>query len=92
MILRRLAQHLREQNWTAISIPFGLLAKGVVLGLQVASEYAARSADRGCVLYSQRLRAGLRSKATNCQQLIESHRGVVTRAVRAVDLSMEPWA
>lgn len=34
MILRRLAQNLREQNWTAISIEFVLLVLGVYLGIQ----------------------------------------------------------
>lgn len=34
MILRRLAQNLREQNWTAIAIEFVLLVLGVYLGIQ----------------------------------------------------------
>lgn len=37
MILRRLPQNLREQNWTAISIEFVLLVAGVFLGIQVAN-------------------------------------------------------
>lgn len=37
MILRRLAQNLNEQNWTAISIEFVLLVLGVFLGIQVAN-------------------------------------------------------
>jgi hypothetical protein len=34
VILRRLAQNLREQNWTAIAIEFVLLVVGVYLGIQ----------------------------------------------------------
>lgn len=37
MILRRLAQSLKEQNWTAIWIEFVLLVLGVFLGIQVAN-------------------------------------------------------
>lgn len=37
MIMRRLAQNLREQDWTAISIEFVLLVAGVFLGIQVAN-------------------------------------------------------
>jgi hypothetical protein len=37
MILRRLAQNLRDQNWTAIAIEFVLLVAGVFLGIQVAN-------------------------------------------------------
>ncbi len=33
MILRQLAQHLKEQEWTAIIIEFVLLVVGVFLGI-----------------------------------------------------------
>lgn len=37
MILRKLSQSLKEQNWTAIWIEFVLLIVGVFLGIQVAN-------------------------------------------------------
>ena len=37
MILRRLSQSLKEQNWMAIAIEFVLLVLGVFLGIQVAN-------------------------------------------------------
>jgi hypothetical protein len=42
MILRRLAQNLREQNWTTITIEFVLLVVGVFLGIQAANWNEAR--------------------------------------------------
>ena len=45
MILRRLAQSLKEPNWTAIWIEFILLVVGVFLGIQV-SNWNAERADR----------------------------------------------
>ena len=42
MILRRLSQALREQNWTAITIEFVLLVLGVFLGIQAANWNEAR--------------------------------------------------
>lgn len=45
MILRRLSQSLKEQNWTAIWIEFVLLVVGVFLGIQVANWNEER-ADR----------------------------------------------
>jgi len=42
MILRRLAQQLREQNWIAIFIEFVLLVLGVFLGIQAANWNEAR--------------------------------------------------
>jgi hypothetical protein len=46
MIMRRLAQQLREQNWTAISIEFVLLVLGVFLGIQVANWNDDRKAQQ----------------------------------------------
>ncbi len=37
MILRRLVQNLRKQNWTTITIEFVLLVVGVFLGIQAAN-------------------------------------------------------
>lgn len=37
MILRRFAEALKQQNWTAITIEFVLLVLGVFLGIQVAN-------------------------------------------------------
>ena len=42
MILRRLSQSLKEQNWTAIVIEFVLLVAGVFLGMQVSNWNDAR--------------------------------------------------
>ena len=42
MILRRLSQSLKDQNWTAIVIEFVLLVAGVFLGIQVANWNEAR--------------------------------------------------
>lgn len=43
MILRRLTQSLKEQNWTAIAVEFVLLVIGVFLGIQVANWNEARN-------------------------------------------------
>ena len=42
MILRRFADALRQQNWTAIAIEFALLVLGVFLGIQVSNWNAER--------------------------------------------------
>ncbi len=42
MILRRLSQSLKQQNWTAIWIEFILLVSGVFLGIQVSNWNATR--------------------------------------------------
>ncbi len=56
MILRRLAEHLKEQNWAAISIEFVLLVLGVFLGIQVANWNEARQEHQRGLEYIERLR------------------------------------
>ena len=43
MILRRIAQHVRQQNWTAIGIDFLIVVLGVFLGIQLGNWNAALS-------------------------------------------------
>jgi|GEM_PF-760738 len=45
MILRRLSQSLKEQNWTAIAVEFVLLVAGVFLGIE-AQQWNNERADR----------------------------------------------
>ena len=42
MILRRVARHVREQNWTAIGIELVIVVIGVFLGIQVSNWNTAR--------------------------------------------------
>ena len=42
MILRRVIQHVRRQEWTAIAIDFVIVVLGVFIGIQVANWNAAR--------------------------------------------------
>lgn len=43
MIVRRLARHVREQNWTAVALDFAIVVLGVFLGLQLGNWNDARS-------------------------------------------------
>jgi hypothetical protein len=59
MILRRLTQNLKEQNWTAISIEFVLLVLGVFVGIQAANWNTQRAEDARAQEYLVRIRASL---------------------------------
>ena len=71
MILRRLSQSLKEQNWTAIVIEFVLLVAGVFLGIQVANWNADRVAETQSKVFTDRLRADLRIEAWNYEFMIQ---------------------
>lgn len=85
MILRRLSQSLKEQNWTAIGIEFVLLVAGVFLGIQVANWNQEREADQKSKVFTQRLKADLRDEDWTYQFLIAYNREVLASANRAVE-------
>jgi hypothetical protein len=63
MILRRLTQSLKEQNWTAIVIEFVLLVAGVFLGIQVSNWNQERELAKKATVFTERLRNDLRVEA-----------------------------
>lgn len=65
MILRRLSQSLREQNWTAILIEFVLLVLGVFLGIQVSNWNEQRAENAKAQAYLARIRTNLEADAVS---------------------------
>ena len=55
MILRRVIEHFRKQEWTAIAIDFVIVVVGVFIGIQVANWNAARQDRADEMLFLQRL-------------------------------------
>ena len=85
MILRRLTQSLKEQNWTAITIEFVLLVVGVFLGIQVSNWNTERELRQKSEVFTQRLLADLRVEAWAYEYLIGYNRDVLANARRALD-------
>lgn len=69
MILRRLPQSLKEQNWTSIWIEFVLLVAGVFLGIQVANWNAARIERELEVTYLSNLAEDIRSDVEEIDEI-----------------------
>ena len=67
MILRRLSQSLKEQNWTAIVIEFVLLVAGVFLGMQVSNWNAERVDAKSARVYLERIGNDLDADRMNYQ-------------------------
>ena len=59
MILRRIIEHFRKQEWTAIAIDFVIVVVGVFVGLQVSNWNAARVDRVRAHEYLQRIGADL---------------------------------
>jgi hypothetical protein len=59
MILRRVIEHLRRQEWTAIAIDFAIVVVGVFIGIQVANWNEARAERARASAYRAQLAADL---------------------------------
>ncbi len=59
MILRRLSEHLRAQNWFAVTLDFIIVVLGVFIGTQVSNWNAARHDHARAADYTRRLAADL---------------------------------
>ena len=96
MILRRVAQHVREQNWTAIAIDLAIVVVGVFLGIQLGNWNAARADERLGRAYAERLREDLRKDRDSRQRLADYYDAVHASAERTValldDASADPLA
>ncbi len=46
MLLRRITEHMKAQNWTAIGLDFLIVVVGVIIGIQVANWNDARADER----------------------------------------------
>jgi len=84
MILRRLSQSLKEQNWTAIVIEFILLVSGVFLGIQVANWNAERTSNKQSEVFTERLQADLRVEAWNLSALTAYYENVQVNAKKTL--------
>jgi hypothetical protein len=81
MILRRLAENLRQQNWTAIVIEFVLLVVGVFLGIQVSNWNTERETERKAQVFTERLREDLRVEVWRFKALNLYYQDVIDNAI-----------
>ena len=70
MILRRLTQSLREQNWTAIVVEFVLLVVGVFVGIQAGNWNQERELRNRMAASTARLREDMRYERWSLQMQI----------------------
>jgi hypothetical protein len=61
MLLRRVMEHVREQNWSAIAIDFVIVVVGVFIGIQVSNWNGERATDRQAALFMANLETMYRS-------------------------------
>ena len=85
MILRRVIQHVRKQEWTAIWIDLVIVVVGVFIGIQVANWNASMIERREAHDSMQRLEADLRVSIKLTQSSID----FMTENARYTDLALD---
>ncbi|MEL6362641.1 MAG: hypothetical protein AAFR21_16305 [Pseudomonadota bacterium] len=67
MILRRVIEHVRTQNWTAIGIDFVIVVVGVFMGIQLGNWNEARQLNVQEATYLRQLQDEIRANAAATQ-------------------------
>jgi hypothetical protein len=84
MILRRVMEHLRKQEWTAIGIDFVIVVVGVLVATEVSNWNATRLLRQQGVEFSERLVSDLHEEAWGYQFYVEYYGDVLANAERAL--------
>lgn len=85
MILRRLTQSIRKQDWFAVVIETLIVVLGVFLGLQASNWNDSRETDQRAKDFSERLTADLTYEAWSYEYLIDYNKDVRAAAKAALD-------
>tara|TARA_R110002073_G_scaffold228302_1_gene389068 strand:- start:578 stop:1360 length:783 start_codon:yes stop_codon:yes gene_type:complete len=85
MILRRLSQHMKNQNWFAVTLDFVIVVTGVFIGLQMSNWNDNRQTRQRAAVFSTRLTQDLRYEAWAYEYLIAYNKDVRAGAKAALD-------
>ena len=85
MILRRVIQHVRKQEWTAIWIDLVIVVVGVFIGIQVSNWNEDRATTRRAEIFTERLRSDLREEAWGYEMQVGYYGDVAANGRRALD-------
>ena len=71
VILRSFTEHLKTQNWTAVTLDFFIVVLGVFIGIQVSNWNETQSKARIGARFTERLVSDMRVEAWRFQYVIE---------------------
>lgn len=86
MILRRITQHVKEQNWFAVALDFVIVVFGILIAFQITSWNEERIEQQRGKDYAARLTDDLRADLYNRRRLLVYYDSVYASAERTRDL------
>jgi len=84
MLLRRICQHVTEQNWFAVFLDFIIVVVGVFIGIQVANWNAERAEFRKETGALIELKKELKSSIDTTQSKIEAYQQAAAAGIRSL--------
>lgn len=85
MIIRRLAQRIRQQDWVAIGVELVVVVLGVFIGLQASNWNEERGTSAKAQVFTERLKADLLAEAWGYEMQIGYHSDVLANAEKTAD-------
>ncbi len=79
MLLRRVIEHVKAQNWTAVALDFVIVVVGVFIGIQVANWNEARSDKESERVVLEEMRAALERDLVLLEQAFDRYRNIEKR-------------
>lgn len=90
MILARITQALRQQNWVAVALEFLIVVFGVFIGIQVSNWNAAQAEKRLGRVYTERLAEDLRKDLAGHRAVVAYYTEVLAAVERTNALLADP--
>ncbi len=92
MILRRITEHVKAQNWFAVAIDFVIVVGGVFIGIQVANWNQDRTNVRIAGSYIDRFKADLRAEIEYYGFVADYYEKTRAHAIAALEAYRRPVA
>jgi len=85
MLLRRMIEHVRTQNWIAVFLDFVIVVVGVFIGIQVSNWNELRNERLASVSFEQRIESDLRNQIKEYDAMIGYYEAVRGSALRTFE-------
>ena len=90
MLLRRVIEHVKAQNWTAVALDFVIVVVGVFIGIQMANWNEARAEKKLATALASQLLADLKQDRVLAQLVLDYFSAVSDAAHVTIDQLDDP--
>ena len=85
MLLRRITQHVQDQNWFAVLLDFFIVVVGILIAFQITEWNESKKIDRETIEFTHKLQSDLAEEAWMYEFVIEYYNDASDNAARVVD-------